>query len=189
MPNVSWLEPQNLADLLAMNLFAARNGMEWGESEKEIKIVSPWFNKFDLTLSPTGWHQQLKSGEFDRKATFQDCLHSALAEGWKLSIAVLSYKETGNLSKPRGKFGSERKILHELRERGATVILVENLHAKGIISPLAVVSGSTNYTHGGMHYQLQNSIYFSQSSDEYQSTVSQLQRHFGGTPFLGSLVP
>jgi hypothetical protein len=189
MPNVSWLEPQNLADLLAMNLFAARSGMDLGEDNKKIGILSPWFREFDLTLSPTGWHQQLKTGEFERKATFQDCLHTALDDGWKLSIAVLPYDDSASLSKPRNNYKAERKILHGLREKGASVFLVDNLHAKGIISPLAVVSGSTNYTHGGMHYQLQNSIYFSNSSSEYASTKRQLETHFCNDPFLGTLIP
>lgn len=188
MPNVTWLEPQNLADLLAMNLFASSNGMEIG-GDKEISLVSPWFTKFDLSLSPTGWHHQLKTGEFDRKATFQDCLCDALTDGWRLRIAVLKYNPSGSITKPREDFKPERKMLHQLRIKGANIFLVDDLHAKGIVTPLALVLGSTNYTYGGMHRQRQNASYYSVSNCDYGTHKRNLSIHFRGEPFRGTLFP
>jgi phosphatidylserine/phosphatidylglycerophosphate/cardiolipin synthase-like enzyme len=172
MPNVSWQEPQILLDLLAMNLYAEKNGMQLG-GPKEVVVVSPWLSDVEILLRPGTWHQQLTLGEVDTHCTLRHALGEFLRRGWKVSVAVLAYGAAG-LFKKSQEFRRERELLRALQQQGALVYLIPDLHAKGLVTPLAILTGSTNLTKAGLFAQSQNASFFSHDHLEYSGNRTTL---------------
>jgi hypothetical protein len=141
MPNVAWQEPQVIVDLLAMNLLAQENGMTLPGAH-EIAVVSPWFSDVEISLRPGPWYQQLSVGETQRSCGLQVCLSAFCKSGWDVHIAVLAYGHNPcGINKEPDKFAAERRLLRQLIVLGVKVHLVPDLHAKGIVTPLAIVTG------------------------------------------------
>lgn len=183
MPNVTWQEPQVLVDLLAMNLFAADNGMDLPE-QKEIYLLSPWISDVEFYLRPGPWYQNLTVGTVASSCTLQLCLTRFVEAGWAVHVAVLAYgKHSSGLTKDPQLFKHERRILPQLLQRGVRVFLLQDLHAKGVITPLGVLTGSTNLTTSGLYAQSQNANYFPHDHSDFQANRTQLLAHFqGATP-------
>ncbi len=185
MPNITWQEPQVIVDLLAMNLLADQNGMHLG-ADREIAVISPWLSDVEIALRPGPWYQQLTVGERTGSSSLQMSLAAFCRRGWDVHVAVLAYGENSyGITKPPEKFNSERRLLKQLIEVGARVHLVPNLHAKGIVTPLAIVTGSTNLTNSGLFAQAQNANYFAFShADFYANRVQLLATYQHITPTL-----
>lgn len=66
-------------------------------------------------------------------------------------------------------------------------IAVPGLHAKGVVTPLGVITGSTNVTRSGLYAQAQNSNYFAHDHPGYSGNRTQLLHVFRNTsqPVLG----
>jgi hypothetical protein len=174
MPNVTWQEPQIIIDLLAMNLLADRNGMRLG-AERQIAVISPWLSDIEISLRPGPWYQQITVGERATSSSLQTSLAAFCSRSWDVHVAVLAYGEnTCGITKPPEKFGAERRLLRQLIKIGAKVHLVPNLHAKGIVTPLAIVTGSTNLTNSGLFAQAQNANYFSFGHPDFFANRVQL---------------
>jgi hypothetical protein len=187
MPNITWLEPQIVADLLAMNLYQDQNGMEL-PGEKEIAVVSPWLSNIELILRPSLWHQHLTVGHRESSLMLGDCLRRFCENYWKVHLAVLQFgKSPSGLSKDVNKFDHERRFLREAMNFGAKVYLCSDLHAKGIVSPLAIITGGTNYTHSGLYLQSQNSNYFAFDHPDYSANRIQLLAKFSGIEPVGDI--
>src|SRR5262245_38773940 len=90
VPNVTWLEPQVLVDLLAVNLYAADNGLSL-PGPAELAVVSPWLTDVEVELRPGPWHQQLGVGRADSTAPLSACLRAFRRLGWRVEVAVLAY--------------------------------------------------------------------------------------------------
>jgi hypothetical protein len=178
MPNITWQEPQVIIDLLAMNLLADQNGMNLG-SNREIAVVSPWLSDVEIVLRPGPWYQQLTVGEKTTTSNLHNSLAVFCQRGWDVHIAVLAYGvNSSGIVKAPEKFVSERSFLGKLIGLGAKVHLVSNLHAKGIVTPLAIITGSTNLTNSGLYAQGQNANYFAFSHPDFHANRVQLLAKF-----------
>jgi len=60
------------------------------------------------------------------------------------------------------------------------VFLVPDLHAKGVVTPLGIVTGSTNITHSGLYAQSQNANYFAHGNADYAGNRTQLLGRYEG---------
>lgn len=186
MPNVTWQEPQALVDLLAINLFAHRNEMAF-PGPRQIAIVSPWLSDVELALRPGAWHQHLAVGDAHSSFTLVDALRAFCEEGWQVEVAVLSYGLAPPIPKDPTKFSGERQFLTRLLEAGASVYFVPGLHAKGIVTPLGIITGSTNLTSSGLFAQSQNANYFAHDHPDYVANRVQLLGRFAGIPLATSI--
>lgn len=178
MPNVTWQEPQIVVDLLAMNVLADKNGMSL-PGEREIAIVSPWLSDVEIFLRPGPWHSQIVVGEWRGSSSLQACLAAFATAGWRVDVAVLAYGTNPcGIRKDPDKFSTERALLRELIRLGASVYMVPDLHAKGIVTPLGIVTGSTNITNSGLFAQSQNSNYFAHNHPDFFANRVQLLGQF-----------
>jgi hypothetical protein len=185
MPNVTWQEPQALVDLLAINLLAHRNKMSI-PGPRQIAVVSPWLSDVELSLRPGAWHQHLAIGSVEGNLTLVDVLRAFCDEGWRVEIAVLSYGLGPPLPKNPAKFSSERQSLARMIKVGTAVYFVPGLHAKGIVTPLGIITGSTNLTTSGLFAQSQNANYFAHDHPDYAANRVQLLARFAGLPAVTS---
>lgn len=187
MPNVAWQEPQVIVDLLAMNLLAQQNGMTLPGAH-EIAVVSPWFSDVEISLRPGPWYQQLGVGESQRSCGLQVCLSAFCRNGWDVHVAVLAYGQNPcGIKKDPANFPGERRLLRHLLSLGTKVHLVPDLHAKGIVTPLAIITGSTNLTNSGMFAQLQNANYFAVGHPDFSNNRVQLKATYQYTPATDSV--
>ena len=178
MPNVTAIEPQVLLDLLALTLKDFKFGGA-PPAETEIAVISPWLSDVELSLSPSGRHGCLGSPSDANTLRLGECLRRFCELGCPVRIAVLAYgAEFAGLVKDPRKFGHERAILKSLLSAGAEVHLCPGLHAKGIVTPLGAITGTTNYTHSGLHLQRQNAMYFAFNHSEYSATSRSLLANF-----------
>ena len=96
---------------------------------------------------------------------------------------VLAYGSTvGGLFKSADKYPSEVRLLRALEREGVRLYQVPGLHAKGVVTPLAIITGSTNLTHGGLYAQAQNANYFAHDHPDYPANRTQLLSCFRGVP-------
>jgi hypothetical protein len=178
MPNVTWQEPQILVDLLAMNLLADENGMVLG-SPRRVSVVSPWFSEVELFLRPGPWHTHLQIERSAGTYSLNRILSRFLARGWTVEVAVLAYgTNPSGLTKDPAAHSRERDVLRYLFGQGATIHLVPDLHAKGVITPLGLVTGSTNLTRSGLFLQAQNANYFPFDNPDYEANAVQLRSRY-----------
>jgi hypothetical protein len=177
MANVTAMEPQVLVDLLALNIEHSRL-VVLPDSQKEITVVSPWLTNMELALHPSGHHASLGYKPSAQSMQLSEALVWFCRQGWHLNIAVLRYGESySGLYKNPASFTREIEVLRHLISVGANVFLCPNLHAKGIVTPLGTVTGTTNYTHSGVHLQMQNAYYFSFNHEEFAKTRIQLEAY------------
>ena len=169
MPNISSMEPQILIDLLALSLEEALDAPE--DSQRIVAVVSAWFSNVELTLNPSGCYSALAPGLRASSMRMADCLARFCEAGWDVRIGVLKFGQStvSGLQKDLTKFNHERALLKRLLAMGAGIYLCPNLHAKGIITQLGVITGSTNYTNSGLHLQMQNANYFPYDHPDYAS--------------------
>jgi hypothetical protein len=168
MPNVSAIEPQVLLDLLALSLLESESGNR-GVSRTEIAVVSPWLSDVELALHPSGRHGCLGGTPALSSLRLGECLRAFRDKNWGVRVGVLKYgQSSGGLRKDPTQFSHERGLLRGLLAVGADVYLCPNLHAKGVVTPLGVITGTTNYTHSGVHMQMQNANYFAYDHPEYE---------------------
>ena len=107
MPNVTWLEPQVLIDLLALNLFAAENGANL-PGPPGVAVVSPWLSDVELGLRPGPWHEQLGVGIAAPGVSLSACLRAFRRFGWPVEVAVLAYGTSpSGLTKERERYSGE----------------------------------------------------------------------------------
>lgn len=183
MPNVTWLEPHNMVDLLSLNLLSDRSGMRI-PGNKHIAIISPWISDVELQVGPSVWHKNISTGNIERRMRLLPCLEMFLQAAWIVEVAVLKYGTTlsaSGLKKPWDDYEYERRFLDAIRSRGAQIYLCPNQHAKGLVTPLGCVTGSTNYTRSGLYLQSQNTNYFPYSHPDYPSNCAQLLSRFATT--------
>jgi hypothetical protein len=173
MPNITWQEPQILADILALSLYAAANGQPC-PNDRIVALISPWLSNIEITLRPGPWYQLLTMGVSDDNPSLLGCVRSFRKLNWTVRIGVLRYGVDQEISKPPAAFDYERRWLRQALDDGAEVYLVPNLHAKGIVTPFGIVTGSTNLTHSGVYVQSQNANYFSCAHLEYLGNRQQL---------------
>ena len=160
------MEPQILIDLLAMSLDEALHRPTQGN--RVVAVVSAWFSNVELSLNPSGCYSALAPGLRATSMRLADCLTRFRQAGWEVRVGVLKYgNSTSGLKKDAAQFGPERALLRRLLQIGARVYLCPNLHAKGIVTQLGVITGSTNYTTSGLHLQMQNANYFAYNHPEY----------------------
>jgi hypothetical protein len=173
MANVTSMEPQVLVDLLALNLEHAQL-IALPTEQRVIAVVSPWLTDVELSLHPSGHHARFGSAAAS-SMRLSECLRWFCREEWRVSVAVLRYGESyAGLKKEPASFHRERTLLAGLLAVGANIFLCPGLHAKGIVTPLGVVTGTTNYTHSGLHLQMQNAYYFPFNHIEFAKTRAQL---------------
>lgn len=182
MPNVTWQEPQILVDLLAINLLADENEMTIPGS-RCVSVVSAWFNEVELFLRPGPWHRHLQIERSSGSYSLNRILQRFLSSDWEVNVAVLSYgKNPSGLTKDPKNHFREREVLRHLQSQGASVYLVPDLHAKGVVTPLGLVTGSTNITKSGLFFQAQNANYFPYDSPEYEPNRIQLLSKYSSCP-------
>lgn len=168
------MEPQVLVDLLALNLEHSRL-ISLPEAQRSITVISPWLTDMELELHPSGHHSVLGVRSDSRAYHFSEALIAFCRAEWCVNVAVLRYGESYcGLKKSPSLFSREVSLLRRLLTAGANVFLCPGLHAKGIITPLGVVTGTTNYTHSGLHLQMQNAYYFSYNHAEFTKTCANL---------------
>lgn len=178
MPNVTWQEPLVIVDLLALNLFADARDMSI-PGVKLVTIISPWLTDVELAIRSSPWFEHLVGeprGEgIPRMLTLASCVEAFAKRGWLTEVAVLQYgRSFGGIRKDRDKFRAETKLLERLLASGTKIYLVPNLHAKGVITPLGIITGSTNLTKSGIYVQGQNANYFAWNHPEHDSNRQQL---------------
>jgi hypothetical protein len=174
MANVTAMEPQVLVDLLALNLEHAQL-VTLPQAQRSITVISPWFTDMELSLHPSGHHASLGSKRGAQSMQLSEVLKWFCRQGWQVNIAVLRYGESySGLRKDPALFSRELEVLRGLIGAGASVFLCPSLHAKGIVTPLGAVTGTTNYTHSGLHLQMQNAYYFSLNHEDFSKTRTQL---------------
>lgn len=187
MPNVSWQEPQVLVDLLAINLLAEEHGMSV-PGERRVSMISPWFSEVELFLRPGPWHRTLKIERSAATYSLYRILLRFLARGWTVEVAVLAYGTSpSGLHKEPSDHRREVEVLQRLHADGAAIYLVPDLHAKGVVTPLGIVTGSTNITRSGLFLQAQNANYFAHDNPEYPSNRAQLLSRFADCPRASSV--
>lgn len=180
MPNIAWQEPRVLIDLLALNLLAEKNKMDL-PGPKILAIISPWLSDVEIEMRPGPWYQQLTVGDHEYYTSLSECLQAFRQADWEVVIAVLAYGQSpGGLYKDKEKFGPECRLLRHALNLGVKIYLVPDLHAKGIVTPLAIITGSTNLTHSGLYAQFQNANYFSHDHPEYAGNSAHLMSLFQG---------
>jgi hypothetical protein len=180
VPNVTWQEPQVLVDVLALNLLAHRNGMRV-PGQLHIAVLSPWLSDVEISMRAGSWHQQLTVGETDGQYSLASILADFRGSGWEVHVAVLAYgNNPSGLVKEPSFYGHERDLLRRLVEKGVLVHLVPDLHAKGVVTPLAIVTGSTNLTSSGLFAQSQNANYFAHTHPDYAGNRVQLISRYAG---------
>jgi phosphatidylserine/phosphatidylglycerophosphate/cardiolipin synthase-like enzyme len=174
MPNVTSIEPQVLVDLLALTLQDV--DLKCGSAaEAEIVVISPWLSDVELSLHPSGRHARLSGVDDTSSLRFAECLQRLAQLGCSVRIGVLKYGASfAGLTKDPQKFSNERAVLSALFKAGAQIFLCPNMHAKGIVTPLGVITGTTNYTHSGLHIQNQNVNYFAFDHPDYAKNRAQL---------------
>lgn len=174
MANVTAMEPQVLVDLLALNLEHSQL-VTLPQDQCSITVISPWLTDMELALHPSGHHASLGSKDNAQSMQLSEALRWFCRQGWRVNIAVLRYGESFcGLRKDPALFSREVFVLRSLLAVGANIFLCPGLHAKGIVTPLGVVTGTTNYTHSGLHLQMQNAYYFSFNNQEFSKTRAQL---------------
>ena len=187
MPNVSWQEPQILVDLLAINLLAEENEMML-PGAMEISVVSPWLSEVELFLRPGLWHRQLQLERSAASYGLSRILQRFLVRGWAVDIAVLAYGfNPCGIHKDPNAHTRERQVLSRLLGLGATVHLVPDLHAKGVVTPLGLLTGSTNITRSGLFLQTQNALYFAHDHVEYPPNRQNLRACYQRSPKAASV--
>jgi len=180
MPNITWQEPRVIVDLMALNLIAEKNNMTL-PGPKTLAIISPWLSDFEIAMRPGPWFQQLTVGEYDNNVSLSNCLKVFNEAGWRVIIAVLAYgRSPSGLTKVKENFWVERNLLRKAISLGSEIYLITDLHAKGVITPLAIITGSTNLTHSGLYAQFQNANYFPHDHPEYAGNLSHLMNLFQG---------
>jgi hypothetical protein len=173
MPNITWQEPQIVTDLLALSLYAATHHLDV-PGEHRAALISPWLTNVELSLRPGPWYQLLTTEDSRTSPDLLTCVRALVSEGWTVDIGVLRYGIDQQIKKPAQDFQPERNWLRRAMAAGARIFLVPDLHAKGVITPLGIITGSTNLTHSGMYLQLQNANYFAHDHPEYVGNRSQL---------------
>lgn len=174
MANVTAMEPQVLVDLLALNLEHAQLVM-LPKAQRSITVISPWFTDMELALHPSGHHASLGQRDCAQSMQLSEVLRWFCRQGWAVNVAVLRYGESySGLRKDPATFPREIEVLRGLIRSSAQIYLCPSLHAKGIVTPLGAVTGTTNYTHSGLHLQMQNAYYFPASHEEFSKTRIQL---------------
>ncbi len=116
---------------------------------------------------------------------FRDALAEFSRRGWQVDVAVLNYGQNpSGLEKPRQQFQTERLFLQRLLDTTSVrVFLVPDLHAKGVVTPLGITTGSTNITHSGLYAKSHSTNYFAHGSADYAGNRTQLLgRYEGLTP-------
>jgi len=160
MPNITWQEPQIFAELLASNYFADINEQEI-PGEKSIALISPWISNIELLCKPGVWHQGITVGKRQSGINLGKCIKYFSEKDWEVHVAVLKYgRSISGLTKNKQKYKHEIRFLAQIFESGAFVYLCPDLHAKGLITPFGIITGTTNFTHSGLYLQSQNSNYF-----------------------------
>jgi hypothetical protein len=174
MPNVTSLEPQVLVDLLALTVRDLDLNGPFSESPG-VAVISPWFSNVELSLHPSGRHACLGVARNVRTMRIGDCLRHFLEKNCPVRIGVLKYGHSATgLNKDPQQFSHERVLLRSLIQNGAEIYLCPSLHAKGIVTKLGVITGTTNYTHSGLHLQMQNANYFAFDHIDYAKNRTQL---------------
>jgi|GEM_PF-5162552 len=172
MPNVTAMEPQILVDLLAL---AVEDAQMRAGGNPTVAVISPWLSDVELTLYPSNRHGALGGGSETAQLGFAQCLERLCTLGCDVSVGVLKYGEAvSGLRKEPEKFARERSVLRGLLIAGARIYLCPNLHAKGVVTDLGLLTGSTNYTRSGLHLQMQNTNYFPHDHPEFRSNRSTL---------------
>lgn len=182
MPNITWQEPQIFVDLLAENYYADFNEIDLA-GERKIAFVSPWISNVELAIRPNACHQNLTVGECASSINLSTCIKRFCEREWDVHIAVLKYGKSlsSGLIKKASIFKHEIKFLKNIFNFGAKIYLCPDLHAKGVVTPLGIITGGTNITHSGLYFQSQNSNYFSYNHPDYESNRIQLMAKFTGT--------
>ena len=168
------MEPQVLVDLLSLTL---QDIDLYGRpaTESEIAVISPWLSDVELSLHPSGRHARLGTTRDATTLRFGECLRRLAQRGCPVRIGVLKYGASfAGLVKNSQQFARERAVLTALLQAGAQVFLCPNMHAKGIVTPLGVITGTTNYTHSGLHLQTQNVNYFPFDHPDFAKNRAQL---------------
>lgn len=175
MPNVTAMEPRVLVDLIAMTLDEVANAPP-GKSPGEVFVISPWISDVELTVMPGGCHGLMGKGlvEPDTQGLV-DCLIRLRQYNARVAVGVLAYGESlHGLKKDLQQFARERAVLQRLLAKGVEIYLCPGLHAKGIVTELGLITGSTNYTRNGLHLQMQNANYFAYDHPDYAGNLQTL---------------
>ncbi len=120
------------------------------------------------------------------------------AQGWQGAPAAhLAYHglepHDASLASLLGPFRSERRVAgrvmdfvrNNLRIAGFDHVAAFQacpgfLHAKGVVTPLGIITGSTNITHSGLYAQSQNANYFAYGNADYAGNRTQLLGRYEG---------
>lgn len=168
MPNVAAMEPKVLVDLIAMTVDEVAHALP-GTPRAEVFVISPWLSDVELTVMPSDRHGLLGRGLSEAETMgLVGCLIQLCRLDARVCVGVLAYGESlHGLRKDVDRFEHERTVLRRLLAAGAEVYLCPGLHAKGIVTGLGLITGSTNYTHRGLHLQMQNANYFPHDHPDY----------------------
>lgn len=184
MPNIASMEPQILIDLLALNLYTTKLGIPL-PGEPRISLISPWITNVELGLRPTNWHSQISRSPLESTVNLLHVLEQFLELNWSVDVAVLKYGQSANLYKNGAQFEPEKALLRELAHAGSRIFFLNNLHGKGIVTPMGALTGSTNITNSGLYLQVQNANYFSYVDPNYAENAAQLRSTYGGATAHG----
>lgn len=170
-----------LIDLLALNLFADLQGQTL-PGDRSVAVVSPWLSDVELTIPPGPWYQRMVGSEAPRVLRLGKGLELFLQCGWTVEVAVLAYGANfSGMTKKREAYRSEVDLLSRLLTIGVRIYQVPDLHAKGVVTPLGVITGSTNLTYSGVFLQGQNVNYFARTHPDFWANRVQLLNRFRTT--------
>ena len=183
------MEPRVLVDLIAMTVDELAHAPP-GAAPAEVLVLSPWLSDVELTVMPSDRHGILGRGLSEAETMgLIGCLIQVCRLKARVAVGVLAYGESiHGLRKDLEHFGYERAILRRLLAAGAEIYLCPGLHAKGIVTSLGLITGSTNYTHRGLHLQMQNANYFPHDHPDYASNRHTLMSYLA-RPYRVTAIP
>lgn len=108
---------------------------------KEVWLVSAWVSNFDLLDNRSGAFDALNPGWGHRMLTFFEVLETVVDAGCTVNFVIKDHETNVHaLNEIRAKLGNSHNV---------NLKLSEELHAKGLLTKDALLSGSMNFTYSG----------------------------------------
>ncbi len=108
---------------------------------KEVWLVSAWVSNFDLLDNRSGAFDALNPGWGHRMLTFFEVLETVVDAGCTVNFVIKDHDTNAHaLNEIRAKLANSHNV---------NLKLSEELHAKGLLTKDALLSGSMNFTYSG----------------------------------------
>ena len=174
MTNIDYIYPQIVYDTLLISIYEEclkKTGRSF------ITIVSPWIREIDfssLSLG-NGIKRVLANVSQETLSSILSILFCYLSlKNPTLKVVTQNYMlDTPAIEKKDKTYNLEEiRLLRALSVEGAHIYLHNDLHAKMVLTNIAVIAGSANVTNLGMFGHTENVSYFDVSDKvNYDSTI------------------